>query len=99
MPTYEYRCKKCSNRFELRRTIAARDEQAPCPACRSRSTDRVLIQPLNVLRGARPNAAAGEGEPEDFLDGGDDFGGGGFGGHGHSHGPGGHSHGMGDDDF
>ncbi|MSQ31459.1 MAG: zinc ribbon domain-containing protein [Dehalococcoidia bacterium] len=94
MPTYEFRCKKCSNLFELRRALAARDDAAPCPACKSRSTSRVIIQRLNVMRGARPNAAAGEGEPEDFLDGGaDDFG-------GHGHGGGGHEHGGDwDDDF
>ena len=89
MPTYEYRCKKCGNRFDLRRALAARDEAAPCPACKSRSTTRVVIQKFGVMRGVRPNAAAGEGEPEDFLDGGDD------------HFAGGHSHGGGgwDDDF
>ena len=36
MPTYEYRCKKCGNRFDLRRALAARDEAAPCPTLYSR---------------------------------------------------------------
>ncbi len=96
MPIYEYRCTKCDARFELRRGLAARDEPAPCPQCKSRATSRIQIQRIATLTGIRPDAAAGEGEAEDFLD---DMGGGH--GHGHSHGPGGHDHGgldM-DDDF
>ena len=92
MPTYEYKCKKCSSRFELRRALAARDDAAPCPKCKSRSTTRMIIQRLTVTRGVRPNAAEGEGEPEDFLDGAEDHFDDGDSGHGHSHGPGGHSH-------
>ena len=99
MPIYEYRCKKCSNRFELRRGLAARDDAAPCPNCRSRATARIEVQRIATITGVRPDAAAGEGESEDFLDGSDDDHGHG---HGHSHGPGGHTHGgvddWGDDD-
>ena len=97
MPIYEYRCKKCDNRFELMRRLAARDDAAPCPNCKSRRTARIQVQRIATITGTRPDALAGEGEAEDFLDGGDDFGG-----HGHSHGPGGHSHGgldSVDDDF
>ena len=78
MPTYEYKCKKCSTLFDLRRNIAARDEAAPCPSCKSKSTTRMVVQQFGMV-GARPNAAMGEGESEDFLDGAD------FGG-GHNHG-------------
>ena len=95
MPTYDYRCQKCGAKFELRRSIAARDDAAPCPSCKSKSTARNTINRLNILSGVRPRAELGEGEAEDFLDAGDDFGGGDFGEHGHSHGPGGHSHGGG----
>ena len=102
MPSYEYRCKKCSHKFELLRRIAARDDATVCPNCKSKTPKRVEIQRIAVLRGTRPNAAMGEGEAEDFLDddGDDDAG------HGHSHGPGGHTHDhhggvddWGDDDF
>ena len=91
MPMYEYRCSKCSNKFELRRGLAARDEAAPCPACKSKATTRVLFQKFGLLMGARPNAAAGEGESEDFMPGAEEYaelehq-------HGHSHGPGGITH-------
>ena len=99
MPMYDYRCKKCQHRFELMRRLAARDEAAPCPQCKSRATARVQINRIATIRGARPDVMASEGEAEDFLDGGDEHGG-----HGHSHGPGGHSHSHGgadswDDDF
>jgi putative FmdB family regulatory protein len=92
VPLYEYRCKKCDQQFELMRGLAARDKLAVCPACRSRSTVRLKFQAFAVLGGARPDAAMGEGEAEDFMGGGDD--------HDHGHG---HDHGFDDldmgDDF
>jgi putative FmdB family regulatory protein len=33
MPIYEYRCKKCSRIFELRRPYSEAGEGAICPAC------------------------------------------------------------------
>ncbi|MEX1023011.1 MAG: zinc ribbon domain-containing protein [Dehalococcoidia bacterium] len=76
MAIYEYACKKCGEKFELMRRVAARDDAAPCPKCRAKKTGRVEIQRVAMLTGARPDAMAGEGEAEDFLDGGDDdFGG------------------------
>ena len=81
MPSYEYRCTKCKTKFELLRRIAARDDAAPCPKCKATQTARIEVQRIGVIRGVRPNAMAGEGEPEDFLDGDDDD----FGGE-HSHG-------------
>jgi putative FmdB family regulatory protein len=76
MPIYEYRCRKCDQRFELMRRLAARDDAAPCPHCKSRATTRVQMQRVAVITGVSPDAAAGEGEAGDFLDGGDDdFGG------------------------
>ena len=32
MPLYEYRCKTCDDRFELRRAMAEADAPAHCPA-------------------------------------------------------------------
>lgn len=32
MPVYEYRCKVCDERFEMRRAIAQADEPASCAA-------------------------------------------------------------------
>lgn len=85
MPIYEYRCKKCDQRFELMRRLGDRDNAAACPECGSKRTARSAVTAFAFLGGAAPNAGLGEGEPEDFMD--DD-------GHGH-----GHDHGfdMGDD--
>lgn len=79
MPIYEYRCRKCGETFELIRRLATRDDAAPCPACKSKTPRRVQVQQVALLQGAAPNAMAGEGEAEDFLDmDDDDFGGMGF---------------------
>lgn len=92
MPIYEYRCRKCNQSFELMRRLAQRDATAACPNCKSRATTRITIQRIAIMTGASPDAAAGDGEPEDFLGG------------GHDHGAG-HDHGGGldlddwDDDF
>jgi putative FmdB family regulatory protein len=32
MPLYEYRCRTCDDRFELRRPMSAANEPAACPA-------------------------------------------------------------------
>jgi putative FmdB family regulatory protein len=82
VPIYEYRCKKCGHTFELMRRLAARDDAAPCPECKSKRIARVEIQSMAVITGVAPNAMMGEGDPEDFLGGDDDFGMG----HGHDHG-------------
>ncbi len=71
MPIYEYGCKKCGNKFELIRRLPKRDDPAPCPKCNSKTPKRIEMQRVAVPRGVRPNAAMGEGEAEDFLDGGD----------------------------
>ena len=68
MPSYEYRCPKCKTKFELLRRIAARDDEAVCPNCKAKTPKRIEVQRVAMLRGVRPNALEGEGEPEDFLD-------------------------------
>ena len=101
MPTYDYNCEKCKNRFELRRSIATRDDPAPCPSCKSKRTARKQINRINVLHGVRPIAELGEGEAEDFLDDADDMFDDGHG-HGHGHGMAGDHGGVNnwdDDDF
>lgn len=32
MPLYDFRCPKCDDRFELRRSMAEADDPATCPA-------------------------------------------------------------------
>jgi putative FmdB family regulatory protein len=74
MPIYEYACKKCGKKFEKMRRLAQRDEAIACPHCNSKTPKRVEIQRVAILHGARPDIMAGEGDPEDFIDGADDFG-------------------------
>ena len=33
MPIYEYQCESCADIFESMRSMASRDEPAPCPKC------------------------------------------------------------------
>ncbi len=73
MPIYEYRCKKCEQRFELLRRLADRNKRPKCSNCGSRATARILLQPFATVSNASPDIGAGEGEPGDFM-GGDDFG-------------------------
>jgi putative FmdB family regulatory protein len=42
MPMYEYRCRKCSKRFELLRRMADADRDLECPECRSDEVERLL---------------------------------------------------------
>ena len=42
MPMYEYRCRKCGERFEMLRRMADADDGLACPECRSDEVDRLL---------------------------------------------------------
>jgi putative FmdB family regulatory protein len=42
MPIYEFKCKKCGEKFELRRSISESDETAKCPRCGSQQSERVF---------------------------------------------------------
>jgi putative FmdB family regulatory protein len=45
MPTYEYRCTDCGERFTRLESIQQHDRQRPapaCPKCRSPDVERVL---------------------------------------------------------
>jgi putative FmdB family regulatory protein len=33
MPTYEYHCVRCQQRYDMRRARAERNDPAPCPTC------------------------------------------------------------------
>jgi putative FmdB family regulatory protein len=39
---YEYRCRKCSKRFEMLRRMADDDRDLQCPECRSDEVERLL---------------------------------------------------------
>ncbi|MGC9360611.1 MAG: FmdB family zinc ribbon protein [Anaerolineae bacterium] len=42
MPIYEYRCQDCGQRYDRRRPYADADAPAPCPACDSTRSQRML---------------------------------------------------------
>jgi putative FmdB family regulatory protein len=42
VPTYEYRCGKCGEAFEVVCSIAEREKKAVCPACGAREVDQVF---------------------------------------------------------
>ncbi|MFH1484453.1 MAG: zinc ribbon domain-containing protein [Chloroflexota bacterium] len=41
MPIYEYLCQKCSERFELRRSMTDSDSEVRCPRCSAENPRRV----------------------------------------------------------
>lgn len=42
MPMYEYRCRKCGNRYEMLRKMQDADRDLECPACQSQEIERLL---------------------------------------------------------
>lgn len=96
MPTYEYACASCGNRYEKREGFDAKPRQK-CPKC-GKMAQRLLSNPAVVFKGSgfyktdSRGAASGESSsdkpastpsttPAAATDGA-----------GHTHGPGGHSH-------
>jgi putative FmdB family regulatory protein len=55
MAVYEYRCRTCDDRFELRRPMSESDAAAPCPRGHA---DTVRL--LSVFAGAGVAAGGGE---------------------------------------
>jgi putative FmdB family regulatory protein len=54
MPSYEYECKKCGDRFEIRRGFFDKaKEENPCPKCGSTSTSRVFSFFSGVSSGSK----------------------------------------------
>lgn len=44
MPTYEYVCRKCGNKFSLTMSISEHDrKKAHCPKCKSMQVDQQLL--------------------------------------------------------
>ncbi|MDI6636458.1 FmdB family zinc ribbon protein [Pantoea dispersa] len=47
MPYYDYLCSDCGT-FELCRSVATRDDPAPCPICQKNADRKVSFQPVLV---------------------------------------------------
>lgn len=42
MPIYEYECRTCGERFELRRALTDNDSEIKCPGCGAENPRRVI---------------------------------------------------------
>ena len=42
MPIYEYECKACGEKFEMRRSLGDSDKEVRCPRCGAEHPQRVL---------------------------------------------------------
>jgi len=42
MPIYEYRCRKCGNRFEMLQSIGEDGSNVKCPECDTLEPERVM---------------------------------------------------------
>ena len=42
MPIYEYRCKKCSNKFDIFQHIGATNESLTCPVCNEPKPEKLF---------------------------------------------------------
>ncbi len=51
MPTFDFRCAKCSTVFEFSRPFGSKTMPA-CPACGSKKTDKLLTPPPVHFKGA-----------------------------------------------
>jgi putative FmdB family regulatory protein len=56
MPTYEYRCRACDTRFELRRPMAESDAPAACPEGHDDAVR--LLSVFAAVGSASPSAGA-----------------------------------------
>ncbi len=54
MPTYEFACSECGERFDVRATIREREASSgfACPKCGSPRTEQILTAPMILRRGA-----------------------------------------------
>ena len=65
MPIYEYKCEKCENRFEMRRSITDRDEDLECPKCGCKQVNKLYssfgVSGSSSGSGCAPSAVSGGG--------------------------------------
>ena len=61
MPVYEYRCRTCDTRFDLRRSVADADTSATCPSGHDDSRRLLSVFAAGGRSGGPAPAAAGVG--------------------------------------
>ena len=71
MPTFDFRCKRCSTVFEFARPFGSKTSPS-CPACGSKSTEKLLTPPAVHFKGggwyktdSRPAAKSAAPKPAD----------------------------------
>lgn len=50
MPTYDFRCQKCSHHFEVNLPFGSK-ERPPCPRCRHHKTEKLISPPAIHFKG------------------------------------------------
>jgi len=93
VPTYEYACESCGNRYEKREGFDAKPQQK-CPAC-GKLAQRVLFAPPVVFKGSgfyKTDSRGASSTSTDADTGSTTPAVPAAAAHGHSHGPGGHTH-------
>jgi hypothetical protein len=58
----------CPKTFEKIRSIANRDDPAPCPKCGNSESERIRFQSFAIAANSEPDLIAGNTEMEDFDD-------------------------------
>jgi putative FmdB family regulatory protein len=95
VPTYEYACESCGNRYEKREGFDAKPRQK-CPAC-GKMAQRILSAPPIVFKGSgfyKTDSRAGDTSDSGGTSTATPAKADAAASHGHSHGPGGHTHGS-----
>lgn len=96
MPTYEYLCDACGNRYEKQESFSAKPKQK-CPSC-GKTANRVIFAPPIVFKGSgfyktdSRTDSTDTGSSSSSSDTTPAVPDAGAASHGHSHGPGGHTH-------
>jgi putative FmdB family regulatory protein len=58
MPTYEYFCQDCENKFEVKASLAEKEKglKVKCPACEGKNTVQILGNFFSFSKGKRQNS-------------------------------------------
>jgi len=51
MPVYEYKCKSCSEKFDIQRSLCEEDAEVKCPKCGSADAERVYSSFVKSMLG------------------------------------------------
>lgn len=66
MPIYEYKCKKCGNKFELRLGFNHDKKSIKCPGCNSQDPERIFSPFMTGASSRGPSSAGSSCSPGGF---------------------------------